>query len=600
MVDSSQNPVQEIQDKLDIVKVISGYIKLKKAGANYRAVCPFHSEKKPSFFVSPARQIWHCFGCGTGSSMFDFVMKIEGVEFGDALKILAKKAGVELKPVRPELKTKRQRLYNICELSCQFFEKQLKESKAGKKAKDYLLKRGIEKESIKKWRLGYAPETWRGLSDFLVSEGYKREEVVEAGLATKSEKSKTPYDRFRGRIIFPVFDFNGQIIGFGGRITKDREKKADKNVAKYLNIPQTLLYNKSRILYGLNEAKVAVRKKNQCILAEGYTDVILSHQAGFKNTVATSGTALTSLHLKILKRYTENLLLAFDMDVAGDTATKRGIDLAQKKGFGIKVIEMPKESDPAEIVSENPKKWQKVVKEAKSIIEFYFNSAFSNYDKETPEGKKEIGKIVLPVLKRIPNRIEQSHWVQELAKRLKVREEDIFEELKKTTSSFSEGKVDSRSVDSFSEEISLEKNTTKKQILEEKILSLLLDNPQHLELIEKEYLSFFSGKSQQVLSKLQKNKGKHFNKIVADLKKESDKELKQFLSTLCLRSEIEEEEDPEREIDLCLHGLKSIEIKNRLRKISEDIKKAETEENENKIKDLIEKFNTLTKELKEA
>ncbi len=542
--------------------------------------------------------------CGAGYDMFDFVMKIEGVEFGDALRILAKKAGVQLKPQNPELKTKRQRLYNICELGCQFFEKQLKESKAGKRVREYLLGRGITKESIKKWRLGYAPDTWRGLSDFLVSEGFKREEIVKAGLAVDSEKAKTPYDRFRGRIMFPVFDFNNQIIGFGGRITKKEEKtKSEKSIAKYINIPQTLLYDKSRILYGLNKARVPIRKKNKCILAEGYTDVILSHQNGFENTVASSGTALTPFHLKTLKRYSDNLLLAFDMDVAGDTATKRGIDLAQRRGFEIKVIKMPQGSDPADIISDDPQKWQKAIEKAQSILEFYFNFSFSKFDRKDPAQKKEIAKVILPVIKRIPNKIEQSHWVQEIAKRLEVREEDIFEELKKTKPSVSYSgtkEVPSSSQDNFSEREDLSRNKkSRKQILQEKIISLLLAYPKYFNLIEEELISFFSGKSQQILSKLQKNDKKDFDKALTNLQKKSDEDIKQFLSGLLLHSEVEEEEEPEKEISLCLSELKRIQIKNKLEQVSTDIKKAEQKADDSQINSLVKKFNKLSQQLRE-
>src|SRR3990167_6840417 len=276
MLDSQ---LEEIKNKLNVVDVVSGYIKLTKTGANYRGVCPFHSEKKPSFFVSPSRQIWKCFGCGKGGDIFEFIKDIDGVEFGDALKILADKAGVQLKRENIKLKTERQRLYEICELACSFFEKQLNAGAVGSKAKEYLLNRGITEESIKKWRLGYSPDTWQGLSDFLVSKGYNRDEIVKAGLAVKKEDSVSDsYDRFRGRIIFPVFDLNSQPVGFGARVfEKPGDVGKSEEVAKYINTPQTLLYDKSGILYGLNNAKIAIRKKNQCVIAEGYTDAILCH-----------------------------------------------------------------------------------------------------------------------------------------------------------------------------------------------------------------------------------------------------------------------------------------------------------------------------------
>jgi DNA primase len=589
--------IQQIKDKLDIVEVIGSYIKLQKTGANYRALCPFHSEKKPSFFVSPARQIFKCFGCGEGGSVFDFVMKIEGVEFGDALRILARRAGVELKPFRPELKTQRQRLYEICELSCRFFEKQLEESSAGKQAKEYLLKRGLREDSIKKWRLGYAPDKWQALSDFLVGKGYKREEVVQAGLAVEPEKSQTPYDRFRGRIIFPIFDLNSQVIGFGGRIFEKAQSsklkaQSEDEVAKYINIPNTLLYDKSRVLYGLNFAKMKIREKDACILAEGYMDVILAHQAGFENTVATSGTALTPYQLKVLKRYTTNLLTAFDMDVAGDMATKRGIDLAQGEDFNVKVITMPKDSDPAEIIAQNPKSWANLVNKAKEIMSFYFESALSAFDKESPEGKKEIAKLLLPKIKTISNKILQSHWIQKLANVLKVSQEAIAEELRKITQ---KEEVSPESPVSLSSS----KPKTRKEILEEKIISLILRSPKSLEYLEKEHLEFFSSKTKKILLHFKKETPQtkeDVDKLIKKLEKEEE-EMKNLLWALSLRAEIEEEPEPEKEIKLCLNSLKEITTQNALEELSKEIQVAEEKGDEKKIKDLIQKFNQLAKVL---
>ena len=579
--------IEEIKNRLNVVDVVSSYIKLTKTGANYRGVCPFHSEKKPSFFVSPARQMWKCFGCGAGHSIFDFVMKIEGVEFGDALRILANKAGIELKRENPQLRTERQRLYEICDLACSFFEKQLGASSWGSQAKEYLLKRGITEDSIKKWRLGYSPDTWQGLSDFLVSRGYTRQEIVKAGLAVESEKGKDPYDRFRGRIIFPVFDLNSQAVGFGARVFPAKGGSAsggkDMQMAKYINTPQTLLYDKSNILYGLNNAKLSIRKKNQCVLTEGYTDAIMAHQAGFDNTVAASGTALTFQHLNILKRYSDNLLLAFDMDLAGDSATKRGINLAESQGFNIKVIDTySKGEDPADIILKNPLDWEKSINEARSIMDFYFDSALASFDKNTPQGKKDIGKIVLPAIKRLPNKIEQSYWLQKLSQQLGVKEEVIIEELKKV-------KFDNVYAPSYATEIKTKETESRnltsegrKKLLEDKIVSLVIKDPQNLNLIEEPSYNLFCEKTKSFIEKLKKGDA-----------------AQDFLDTVSLRAEVEFEEDGCEEIQLCLMQLRDISRREKLGKISDDIKTAEQTQDSEKVGNLINEFNKINKEFYE-
>lgn len=576
--------IEEIKNRLDIVEVIGSYIKLQRVGANFRALCPFHSEKKPSFFVSPSRQIWHCFGCNLGGDIFKFVMQIEGIEFGDALRILASRAGVELKRIDPKLKTERHRLYEICELATKFFEKQLQESKSGKEAQKYLLSRKINQESIRTWRIGYAPNTREGLVDFLKSKGYRSEEIEKAGLGILKETGIL-FDRFRGRIIFPIFDLNSQVIGFGGRFFENPLRVGDgqEEIAKYINTPQTLLYDKSKVLYGLDKAKVEIRKRDSCILVEGYTDVIMAHQFGFKNVVATSGIALTPYQLKILKRYSENLLTAFDMDVAGDSATKRGINLAQSQGFNIKIICLPKDTDPAQVISQDLSGWEKALKEARSILEFYFESTFSKFDQKIPEQKKEISKILLPVIKRIPNRIEQAHWIQCLAKKLEVKEEDVEIELKKC------------SLENFGvpepEESSTSRPKSRKELLEEKIISLLLKSPQKFSLIDENSLNYFSPQAQKALIYLKQHQ--NLNDFG-----DAPKELTDFLNYLALRSELEiEEEDLHQEIQACLKEHRSLEIKNKLDAISQEIKKAEEEKNFEKVNNLIQEFNKLTNDL---
>ncbi len=587
------NPIEEIKNRLDIVEVIGSYIKLKKAGANYRAVCPFHSEKKPSFFVSPTRQIWKCFGCGKAGDVFGFIKEIEGVEFGDALRILAQKAGVELKRLKtdPQIKTKRQRLYEMCELATVFFQKQLGTSKKGKEAKNYLLSRTISEESIKEWRLGYSPDTWQGLSDFLFSRGYNRDEIQSTGLTVRNEKGRS-YDRFRGRIIFPLFDFNSQVIGFTGRVLESQKGKSAGEersvVAKYVNTPNTLLYDKSRVLYGINNAKVAIRKEDACILVEGQTDVILSHQMGVKNVVASSGTALTPFQLNILKRYSGNLILSFDMDAAGSTATERGIVLAQQKGFGIRILVMPGSHDPADVIAKDPKDWRKIIEGARDILDFYFENTFAKFDKNNPRDKKKISEALLSVIKRIPNKIVRYHWIQKLSRELGVRERDIEDELQNVKLSVRKEK-----------EILPDKNPPKsrQEALENELLVSLFEDKENFKILNEKDLCLLSSETAEIISFIQK-KGINLKEI----EKELAPELFKKVQILSLEAEVRKEDkdmdmDPIDETRECLKRMKLLRLKKALGGLSQDIKNSEQEKDFIKVKNLANEFNKLTKDL---
>ena len=495
-------------------------------------------------------------------------MEMEGVEFGDALRILAQRAGVELKPRSSQwqrFKTERQRLYEICELSAKFFEKQLAGSPNGKKAKAYLLKRGVSEGSIKKWRLGWAPNQWRALLDFLLSRGYKKDEAVRAGLAI--EKEDTAYDRFRGRIIFPIFDLNGQVIGFSGREFLDSGQKA-----KYINTPNTLLYDKSRALYGLDKAKIEIRKRDCCILVEGNVDLIMAFQAGEENTVATCGTALTPYQLRVLKRYSDNLLVAFDMDIAGEAATKRGIEIAQSLGFDIRVVQLPYGKDPAEIILEDKKAWKAAVKGAISIFDFYFDSAFGQADPQTPEGRKKILGVLLPLIKRIPNKIEQSDWIQKLSKRLRAREEDIREELGKIKSERGVFREDSR-------ESSPPVRKTRRQMLEERLVLLALKFPQDIAIISDKDLELFSLQTREALSALKKG----------------EKPKSESFSILSFRAEMEEleQKDVRSEMKFCINSIRSLNIKETIDALSLEIKRAEEEGDPKRVEQLTKKIHCL-------
>jgi len=597
------SPVDEIKNKLDIVEVIGGYIRLQKAGRNYRALCPFHSEKNPSFFVSPEKQMWHCFSCGAGGSIFDFVMQMDGVEFGDALRMLAQRAGVELKKVDPKLKTKRTRLYEICHLANQFFIRQLAASQAGKNIQRYLSQRGLKPATIRDWQIGYAPKQWRALIDFLGGRGYPDEEIIKAGLVVErspdESQEKSPhfregssYDRFRDRIIFPIFDLNGLVIGFTAR---ENPEQPDSRMGKYINTPNTLIYDKSYVLYGLNKAKLDIRKENLCVLVEGQMDVLMAHQSNFKNVVASSGTALTEKQLRILKRYTENLATAFDMDLAGEVATKRGIDLAIQFGFNTKVINLPGKQDPADCLQKDSSLWSEAIGQATGLVEFYLSNALAKYDSQTIEGKKEITKILLPVIKKIPNKIEQDHWLQELAQRLKVQEKSLFEEMAKINT----GTVLLNTASS-DENAVLRRTVPSPPYLEEYTLGLILTNLRKMKKFKREPVYLFTNSElAEIFKNLKKGKGKINN--LKSFRGDLPINLANQLDELVFKTEAQKsllgEFEPVKEIRFCFSQLRKRYWQEKLDQLNLAIREVEGKKDKDSLKKLTEEFNKMTKQI---
>ncbi|MDP2734998.1 MAG: DNA primase [bacterium] len=578
------SPIEEVKNRLDIVQVVGEYLKLQKAGANWRALCPFHSEKGPSFFVSPARQMYHCFGCSAGGDVFQFVMQLEGLEFGDALRLLAQKAGVDLPrrdPAFVKMQSERKRLQEILELASKFFEKQL-ESVQGKAAKEYLKGRGVSEESLAVWKVGYAPASVKTLLDFLYGNGFSEREIGAAGLLIRTEQGSI--DRFRSRIMFPVFNLQGEVIGFGGRIFG----KEGKELAKYVNTPATLLYDKGSILYGLDKAKLEMRRQDSCVLVEGYMDVILVSQAGTGNVVATSGTALTSRHLQLLKRYSENLLLAFDMDVAGDTATKRGIELALSQGFNIKIVRLPEGKDPADVAAENPAVWQEALGRASSIFNYYFETTFLRFDRKTAEGKRQAASLLLPVIAKLPNRIEQTHWAQRLAEELSVKEDAIWEELRKVKLEQPRDREEAPSL------TAPQAKKGRRGLVEERILTLIFRDPKNMQKLKEGDVRYMSLATQEIIAGLQKAESLEFSSLEKVFSKANLEPVKK----IALLSELEREEEAfEGEFDLCLKSLVTLALKERLEEIVQEIRKAETEKEQAKLDLLLQEFHEITKEL---
>ncbi|MDO8569548.1 MAG: DNA primase [bacterium] len=413
--------VNTIKERLDIAEIVSGYIKLEKAGTSFKARCPFHNEKTPSFFVSPVRQSFYCFGCGAKGDIFTFMEEVEGLDFRGALKLLAEKAGVEIEYRGGESKTEKDKILNALEDATKFFEKELADSDL---ARHYLVLRGINEESINDWRIGYAPAEWRSLCNYLQGHGHDKEIILKAGLVKLKDGGGEPYDVFRDRIIFPLADSNGSIIAFSGRaISKETEPK-------YLNSPETILFTKSEVLYGLDKAKDQIRKKDYAILVEGQIDLVLSHQSGVGNSVASSGTAFTRMHLERLKRFSSRIIIAFDGDLAGKKAAEKASILAISLGLEVKVANLPAGLDPAEVVRKNPQEWKDILRESLPAVEFFFNK-IEEREKDSRKLGKQIEKIILPMIKLIGSTIEQSHFVSMLAKRTGIKEEILWEDLKK-------------------------------------------------------------------------------------------------------------------------------------------------------------------------
>lgn len=544
--------------------------------------------------VSPERQIWHCFGCGQGGDIFKFVMQMEGVEFPDALRILARRAGVVLKRQDPQIQSRKKRLYEVCELAAKFFQAQLAKGSGGQPALKYLKERGLKEETIKSWRLGWAPDNWRALTDFLKSRGYRVEEIIAAGLAIKPEKesaANNPYDRFRSRIMFPIFDLLGQAVGFAGRIFGQKEKE---DVGKYINTPQTELYDKSRLLYGLNFAKNEIRQADAAVFVEGNLDVIMSHQAGVKNAVASSGTALTEEHLRIIKRYTDNLLFAFDADAAGQTATRRGIDLALAQDFQIKMIKL-KDKDPAEVIKKNPADWQQSLAAAQSIKDFYFGSVAAKFDVGTEEGRRAIKKELLPIIKSLASRTEQSEWLKELSRLLRANERDLMFDLEKTRPA-----IDRQPADLTPEALPKQAHS-RLDWLEERLLGLCLNHPQHWpQVADIGALNMENKNLAQIFYQLKSLAGETKNEDLMDrLKKNLSSELNIQVDYLSLKIQQQPAEELEiiKEMELCLRELKIIKIRQNLLSLSFDIQKAQTQNNHQEITPLLEKFSQLAGQL---
>ena len=418
--------VAEIKNRLEITEVVANYLPLKQSGRNLKAACPFHQEKSASFMVSPERGIYHCFGCNEGGDIFSFVMKMEGLEFREALEKLARQAGVELKARKGEsadLNRRRARIYEATELAARYFQASLVQNP---NALEYVIKqRHLNRETVKAFQIGYAPDSWNALTDFLTKKSFSHEEMLEAGLAGQKEGRNTVYDLFRGRLTFTICDRDGRPIGFTARVLDD-------SLPKYLNTPQTPLYDKSSAIFGLHLAREAIRSHDEVVLVEGNMDVVASHQAGVMQVVATSGTALTLDQLRTLSKLTKNIKLAFDSDRAGLAATERAIELGQKLGLTLRMVEVQGAKDADELIQQSPQAWSEAIAGAKYIIDYLIDRFEHDFDLTTSIGKRQYADRLAANLRRLGDPVEQDHYVKVLAGKLDIDEDAIKAKLKQT------------------------------------------------------------------------------------------------------------------------------------------------------------------------
>ena len=428
----SQDLLDEILNKIDIVEVISGYIPLKRAGRNLRALCPFHQEKTPSFMVSPDRQIYHCFGCGSGGNAFNFLMKYERLEFPEAVEMLAKKAGVRLPEEKQDNQTAgvSQQIYKVMELAELFYRNSLNAASASA-VKSYLLKRNINEEAARLFRLGFAPDNWDALINALRSKGISLSLMEKAGLII-SKSGGGYYDRFRNRVIFPILDVKSRVIAFGARVLPGPAAGVNDVQAKYVNSPETPIYIKGRNLYNLNNALNAIKELDFAVIVEGYLDCILPYQQGLHNIVASLGTALTNDQVKLLKRYTHNVVMVYDGDAAGEIAAVRSLDIFVEEGVNVKVVALPAGYDPDSFVRKNGiGHFQQLVQAASNLFDYKLRVLRSRYNAGQIEGKALIAQEMLVTINKFNNAILKFDYLKRLSEELDVKEEALRLELGK-------------------------------------------------------------------------------------------------------------------------------------------------------------------------
>ncbi len=567
------------------MEIIGERVVLKKAGRHFKGLCPFHSEKSPSFIVSAERQSFKCFGCQEGGDVITFLQKYDGYSFYEALETLAKRVGITLESYRPTSQDAyRKRLLEIMSLASEYYHFLLTKHKSGEEAREYLKSRGIGNEAISLFNLGYAPKSWRSVSDFLIiKKKYLPEDLEAAGLVIRKDNNNF-YDRFRGRVIFPLKDHKGVVVGFSGRTLIKDDKEA-----KYINSPETQLYSKSRMLYGLWENREQIRKENGIVLVEGELDVIPSWQAGVKNVAAIKGSAFTNEQAQLMTRFTKNVYMSLDSDSAGQEAIKRAVVIAEQLDLSIRVVQIKGGKDPGDVATANPRAWRETVKGAVLYWDFLIDSAFERNDPKTGEGAKAISVEVIPALSQISNSVMRAHYVSELARKLKVPEESIYSEINRTNKK-KELNILKQTV------TSIEKGqVSRREEMEEYLLSLALQYfGQVKDYLPKIDLAWFGTPAiAKIFDRLANLEVKTEFKI-QELSKDLPPELQPIIDQTYLK-DLSRVEDSVKEWEKAISEIKAMYLKAELKKLSAEI--AEAEKKGEVTEELQAKFVTLSKSL---
>ncbi|MBN2452827.1 MAG: DNA primase [Candidatus Omnitrophica bacterium] len=571
--------IEQVQSRSDIVEVISRYVPLKKVGRNFKAPCPFHHEKTPSFIVSPDKQIYHCFGCGAGGNVFSFLMKQENIQFPEAVEMLAENAGITLpreisRGASSELDNK---LYKANEIAAQFFQANLAGNKT---AREYLAMRGVGEEAVKKFKIGCAPDAWEELINHLKAKGFDAGIAEKAGLAIPNDKGGH-YDRFRKRITFPIMDLKGRVLGFGGRVM-------DSSLPKYINSPETPIYSKGRNLYGLNFSRDAIKGKAHALIVEGYLDFLVPYQAGVQNIVATLGTALTVDQAKLLKRFAKTVVMVYDPDEAGESASLRGLDIFVSEDINVYIAELPKGLDPDSYIRKHgTDDFTRLIKSSKNIFDYKFDKLSKRHNPATTNGKAGIVNEMLPTISKIGNAVARSEMMKKLAKRLSVDEDAVKAELKKVKPDFSERKVSIKPAEA-------RQGAGRAELV---VISLMLEGGDYVDIVkrllpaEEIRNSTVRDIVAAVLNLRGHNKGISAARLVNDFG--SGSEAASLISEAASMAEMLD--DKQKALDDCIARIKKDNLKDRLKMLQEAIRVAHGQKDETKVRRLVAEYDGLVK-----